>query len=104
MFRYMMNTQDRFPAEARNAKQAENAKAELDKLVAMVESRTAEHPYFLGDTFTYVDLAIGSALGLLRGGGDHRATVYDLSAHPHITKWLDACSSRPAFKTVMSTT
>jgi glutathione S-transferase len=101
MFRYMMNTQDRFPAEARNPKQAESAKAELDGLIAMVEARVAERPYFLADTFTYVDLAISAGLGFLRGGG-HRASQYDFSGQPHIAKWLDACLSRPAFKHVMS--
>jgi glutathione S-transferase len=98
MFRYMMNTQDRYPAEARNAKQAESAKGEVDKLIAMVESRVAEHPYFLADTFTYVDLAVASALGFWRMSG------HDFSTHPHIAKWLDACQSRPAFKAVMGAT
>lgn len=96
MFRYMMNTQDRFPAEARNAKQAESAKAELDKLIGIAESHLAKSAYFLGESFTYVDLALASAMGFWRMSGN------DFSGQPHIAKWLDACQARPAFKTAMS--
>jgi glutathione S-transferase len=96
MFRWMMNTQERFPAEARNAKQAESAKAEIDKLFPMVEDRLAKTPYMLGDTFTYVDLAVASALGFWRMFGQ------DFSGYPHIAKWIDTCQSRPAFKAAMS--
>jgi len=96
MFRYMLNTQERFPAEARNAKQAEIAKAELDKLVAIVEAHLAKSPYFVGDSFSYVDLALASAMGFWKMSG------HDFSAHPHVAKWLEACQSRPAFKAAMS--
>jgi glutathione S-transferase len=96
MFRYIMNTQERFPAEARNAKQGENAKAELDKLIAMVETRLEKQPFMLGDAFTYVDLAVASAMGFWRMSG------HDFSSHPHIAKWLDVCQARPAFKTAMA--
>ncbi len=96
MFRYLMNTQDRFPVEARNAKQAESAKTEVEKLLGIVESQLIKTPYFLGDSFSYVDLAVGSALGFWKMSG------HDFSAHPHVAKWIDACQSRPAFKAAVS--
>lgn len=96
MFRYMMNTQERFPAEARNSKQAESAKAELDKLIGIVEAHLGKQPYMIGDSFTYVDLAVASAMGFWRMAG------HDFSAYPRIAKWIDACQSRPAFKATMA--
>ena len=96
MFRYLANTQDRFPAEARNPKQAEMAKTELEKLIGMVEARLTKQPFMVGDSFTYVDLAAASAMGFWKMSG------HDFSAYPHIAKWIDVCQSRPAFKSAMS--
>ena len=93
MFRYMMNTQERFPAEARNAKQGENAKAELEKLFGIANDRLAKAPYFLGETFTFADLAVASAMGFWKMTGN------DFSSWPNIERWLDACQARAAFKT-----
>jgi glutathione S-transferase len=96
MFRHIMNTQERFPAEARNAKQGENAKVEVEKLIGIVEVELGKQPFMLGEAFTYVDLAVSSALGFWRMSG------HDFSAHPHIAKWIDVCQSRPAFKAAMA--
>lgn len=96
MFRHLMNTQERFPAEARNAKQAESSKNELEKLLAIVESQLAKSPYFMGDSFTYVDLALASALGFWKMSG------HDFSAQPNVAKWIAACQARPAFVKAMS--
>jgi glutathione S-transferase len=98
MFRYLMNTQERFPPAARNANQAESARIEIDKLADIVEARLTEKPYFLGDSFTFVDLAVAAALGFWRMSG------HDFSLHAHVAKWLDACQARPAFKAAMSAT
>lgn len=78
------------------ARQNADARPDVDKLIAIVESHLAKSGsqpgYFLGETFTYVDLAIASALGLWRMFGN------DFSAQPNITRWIDACQSRAAFK------
>ncbi len=92
MFRYMMNSQERFPAEARNARQAENAKAELEKLFTIANDRLAKSPYFLGETFTFVDLAVASAMGFWKMTGN------DFASWPNVQRWLEACQARPAFK------
>jgi glutathione S-transferase len=96
MFRYMFNTGERFPAEARNEKQGEMAKAELDKLVPMVEAELGKNPFMLGETFTYVDLAVASALGFWKMMGQ------DFSAFPRIAKWIETCQARAAFKAAMA--
>ena len=88
----MMNTQERFPAEARNAKQGENAKGELEKLFGIANDRLAKSPYFLGETFTFADLAVASGMGFWKMTGNA------FSSWPNIERWLDACQARPAFK------
>ncbi len=80
------------------ARQNADARPDVDKLIAIVESHLASSTYFLGETFTYVDLAIASALGLWRMFGN------DFSALPNITRWIDACQSRAAFKKAVSAT
>jgi glutathione S-transferase len=74
----------------------DNAKQEINKLVPLVEAQLGKQAFMIGSAFSYVDLALASAIGFLRMRG------HDLSAYPRITKWLDACQSRPAFKTAMA--
>jgi glutathione S-transferase len=83
MFRYMREKQ-------------ESAKGELEKLIAMVEARLSKQPFMLGEQFTYVDLAVASAMGFWRMNG------HDFSAYPCVGKWIDVCQSRPAFKAAMA--
>jgi len=83
MFRYMREKQD-------------SAKGELEKLIAMVEARLSKQPFMLGEQFTYVDLAVASAMGFWRMNG------HDFSAYPCVGKWIDVCQSRPAFKAAMA--
>jgi len=93
MFRYLMNTQERF-ADARNPRQAEEAKKEVEKLLGILEKKLAEAPYLLGDSFTFADLAVTANLYFWQlAGQDFPAAI---------KKWREACHARPAFKATMA--
>ena len=94
MFRYLMNSQERFAAEARNPKQAEDAKAEIEKLFGILVKRLEQAPYLLGDSFTFADLAVTSSMN-----------VWQMAKHefpPAIKTWREACQARPAFQRTMA--
>ena len=94
MFRYLMNTQERWPVEARNPKQAEDAKTEIEKLFGILEKRLDAAPYLLGDSFTFADLAVTSSMNVWQMAKQEFPRA--------IKKWRDACQARPAFQRTMA--
>jgi glutathione S-transferase len=94
VFRYLMNSQERFPLESRNPKQAEDAKTEVEKLFGILVKRLERSPYLLGDSFTFADLAVTSSLN-----------AWQMAKHEFpeaIKTWRQACQSRPAFQATMA--
>ncbi|MDB4936539.1 MAG: Glutathione S-transferase [Labilithrix sp.] len=89
--RYMTNTADQFPAEQRNAKVAELAKAETNKLFAILDKHLAGKQWMVGDTFTLVDAHVAGAVTWISGMG------FDTKALPALDAWLERCKARPAF-------
>jgi glutathione S-transferase len=94
MFRYLMSSQERFPAESRNPKQAEEAKTEAERLLGILAKKLEGTPYLLGDRFTFADLAVTSSMNVWQMAKQDFPDT--------IKKWREACQSRPAFKTTMA--
>ncbi len=92
--RYMRNTVPRFPAEEQNEKAAETAKKDIHASLAMMEAHLAGKQYFLGDEFSFVDIANAYVPILMRLG-------IDTSGYPNLTAWAGRLMSRPALGRVM---
>lgn len=96
-FRYMRNTMDRFPAEERNAKAAESAKAEVHNLLGILDKHLEGKQYMLGDAFSIVDISIVSMVPFMA-----RLGIADTSAFANITAWVGRCMGRPALGRAMA--
>jgi glutathione S-transferase len=70
---------------------------ELPKLMTPLNEILSKHPYILGDRFSVADVAVGSILAYIP-----LMLKLDLSAYPAVMNYIQALSSRPAFKVGMS--
>jgi glutathione S-transferase len=93
--RVQFNSSPRIPAERHNAKAAEAARAETDKLLAVLDAALARSSYLLGNEFSIVDAHVASWTAYIAMMG------HDLKNHPNVEAWNARCTSRPAFKTAM---
>lgn len=89
----MLNTGDWLPEDQRNAKQAEAFRDKLDGLMKILDTRLAQQPYMVGESFTLVDAFGASALGWAT-----HVVGFDLSTTPAIGAWLQGCLGREAAK------
>lgn len=74
----------------RNAATATQARADVDRLIAMLEEDLGDRPYILGDTASLVDFHLVSFLGWMAMCG------IDLSPFPKVGAWVGRCTARPA--------
>ncbi len=88
--RYVMSTSDRVPADQRNAKAGEVARADLESMLTLLDQAVAGRSFLLGDRFTLADLAVCGFVPYLR------FIQYDVSSHAGTKAWSDRCLSRPA--------
>lgn len=95
-YRYLLNTSDRLPPEARSPAQAQLARQDVEDNLRVLEERLAGRAYLLGDAFTFVDVLGASALALLQ------RLNFPLEAYPKVKEWLGRCLSRPAFRTAVA--
>jgi glutathione S-transferase len=93
--RWMQNTSSMVPAEMHNAKAAEAAKAEADRMLGILDKQLDGKKFVLGDSFTMADIACASYMGWLRFMG------YDLAPFKSLQAWFGRCSERPAFQRSM---
>ena len=94
--RLLRNTLDRFPADERNAKAGETAKAELGALLAILDDALEGRGYLLGQEFSFADLSIASFVMFLGRIG------VDTARFARIGPWANRCTSRPAMARVMA--
>src|SRR5262249_3212788 len=64
--RKFLASSDRFDKKLHNAAQAELAVKEIDELLHLLEARLARHAYMLGDSFSMVDVIMGSVIDFAR--------------------------------------
>ena len=95
MSRYQFAASDRVPEEQRNAKAAEAARAEVDRLFGILDQAVAGRPWLVGDAFTLVDAhvaAFASYAGMIG---------FDTKQHASLEAWRTRAAARPAFARVM---
>ncbi len=73
------------------------ATAALDKGFARLSAQLSETPYVIGDRFTVADLNLAEVFRYTQSQDQLFAR------YPAVKAWLEACQSRPAFKTMMTT-
>nr|WP_276602684.1 glutathione binding-like protein [Nannocystis pusilla] len=91
IFRIFHNTSEWFPADSRNALQAESAGKEFEAQLKILEQRLQGREYLLGDRFTLVDAANAAAIAWALS-----FIKVDTSGLSNLTAWLDRSTRRPA--------
>ncbi len=79
------------PEDERDAEAAKAAEQTLQAPLGVLDGVLAKRPYLLGGEFSIADLNVASVLMLANFVG------FDVSSHPNVKRWFDACLSRPAF-------
>lgn len=93
--RYRRNTLESVPAERRNALVAEEARADVEAHLAILDRALEEQSWLVGDAFSLVDAHLGSVVGWVGMCG------FDLQKTPRVQAWLGRVTARPAFKATM---
>jgi glutathione S-transferase len=78
------------PEDRRDPKAAEDGEQQLQGPLKVLDQALAKTGHLIGSTFTVADLNVASVLAWAKTG---RA---NLSAYPHVEKWLIAAMQRPA--------
>lgn len=94
---YSRTTSERFPQAQHNAALATSCKAELGRLLGILDAQLCKGGFILGEAFSLVDLAVASVVnyGTLVGIVPAQLVPGGL---PHVDKWLNAIRERPAFQ------
>lgn len=79
-----------FPADKRRPNEARLALEKLDRPMKVLDAHLAGNEYLLGPRFKVPDLAIAGMMTLIP------IAKVDISAYPHVTRWLADCLKRPA--------
>ncbi len=64
----------------------------MDQLLAVLDTRLAKQPWMLGDSYSLVDLSVGSVIGYSAYIGA------PVDRHPNVRAWLARVQSRPAMR------
>ena len=78
----------RLPPQERDPQRRAEALKVLEAPFKVLDGALAGRSYLLGDDFTVADLNVAAVIS--------RAIDMDLSATPHVGKWLERCLERPA--------
>jgi glutathione S-transferase len=78
------------PEGQRDPKAAEDGEQQLQRPLKVLDQALAKTGYLVGSSFTVADLNVASVLSWAR------IARMDLSAYPHVDKWLTAALQRPA--------
>lgn len=79
-----------YPPEKRDATLAENAEAQVQRPLTMLEAVLAGSAYLLGPRFTAADINVACVLSA------SRLSAINMSAFPHVAAWAKSCHDRPA--------
>jgi glutathione S-transferase len=82
------------PEFVRDPSYAERDELLLHKPLEVLNKAVAGRKYLVGESFTVADLNVASILAW------GKMARLDLSIHSDVTRWLDGCLSRPAYKRV----
>jgi glutathione S-transferase len=95
LFRLFYNTSEWFPAESRNAPQAEAARKEFEAQLGILDQRLRGREYLVGDHFTLVDAANAAAIAWALS-----FIKVDITRLPDLSAWLERATKRPAHQAV----
>jgi GST-like protein len=90
--RFNISSSAMSPKELHYAPIAENAKTQIAELFGLLEARLAKQPFMLGESFSVLDLIVGSMV--LWAGMCGLST----SAQPALSAWLEKCRARPSIQ------
>jgi glutathione S-transferase len=93
--RHQHASSPRIPEEQHNAKAAEVAKAELDKLLGILDGALAGKTWLVGDHFTLTDLHVSAWVEYVGMCG------IDTKRFANVTKWKAKSTARPGYTTSM---
>lgn len=83
------------PEDQRDAAVKAAAVAQLEAPLAVLDGALEGRDHLVGDQFSVADLNVASVLSWAL------MAQLDLSAFPNVTRWLGACTSRPAAQAAM---
>jgi glutathione S-transferase len=93
--RHQYNAAERIPAEQKNAKAADVAKADVLALLAILDKELTAKRFLLGDSFSIVDTHVAGWVHYIGVCG------FDTARFPALHKWMTATMARPAYTKVM---
>lgn len=93
--RFTRNTMDWYPAEQRNAKAGEAARADIAGCLGVLDRSLAGKQYLVGD-YTLADAHLTSFCDWLRH------MKIDFTPFGNVNAWSDRCRARPAYKKLMA--
>jgi glutathione S-transferase len=93
--RHQYNTAERIPAEQKNAKAAEVAKADVLAHLAILEKALTGKKFLVGDAFSLVDTHVAGWAHYIGMCG------FDTKAFPATHAWMTTTMARPAYTKVM---
>ena len=79
----------------RNAAAIEESLRRTAETLGMVDDHLRSHTYLAGDAYTVGDIALGA--GVWRW----IALPIERPARPHVERWFDALSQRPAYRKIV---
>ncbi len=83
------------PEDQRDETEAVEGENELRKPLAVLNDALAATEYLIGNEFSAADLNVCSVLSVVTSLGR-----MDLSDVPNVSRWLEACTSRPSLARV----
>ena len=95
MNRYSFASSERIPEEQRNAKAAEAALAEVERMFGVLDGAVAGKQWLLGDAFSLVDAHVAAFTSYAGFLG------LDTKKYTNLEAWRTRATSRPGYATVM---
>jgi len=94
--RYLYNVSKDIPAESRNAKAGEAAKAEAEKLVLVLDGALRGKTWLVGDSFSLVDVHLSATIAWMTTLG------FETKPFANVEAWVGRCKARPGFAVAMA--
>jgi glutathione S-transferase len=84
------------PADKRDLNKASAAEEAFKPRMDYLNQHLAGRQYLVGNQFTIADLNAAACIAAAVPGG------FKMNTYPNVKRWLDACTSRQAFKETRS--
>ncbi len=95
MVEYMFN-KVMLPEAQRSERARERAEEQLQAPLDVLDAELSKRTHLVGDRFTVADLNVAAVLLWTK------ISRFDLSARPHVARWLGECLARPAAQAALA--